>query len=540
MATATASCVSEAGLLKDSRRTRLPSPPPRTASVTAPSRKVADRTAEQREDRRTFSVPSAKTRDFAVQTGSWHRRAADSEADWGPRGRPRAAERVNRTRDVLGRRFRPYPKYRDSGVPWMSGIPSHWESKVLKRQFRVVNGSTPKSTEPSYWDGDIPWVTPDDLGKMNGTVLSKTVRHITSQGYASCGTQMVPAGSLLLSTRAPIGHLAIAGSPVCTNQGCRSLVFRHSCSQTYYYFQVLAARRVLEAAGRGSTFTELASVDLESVPLAVPPLDEQRAVAAFLDRETAKIGALVAKKERLIELLQEKRTALISRAVTRGLDPSVPMKDSGVEWLGGIPSHWESRVLKRQFRVVNGSTPKSGEPAYWDGDIPWVTPDDLGKMNGAVLREPSRLITSKGYGSCGTRMVPAGSLLLSTRAPIGHLAIAGTAVCTNQGCRSLVFRYSGSETYFYFQVRAARRVLKAAGRGSTFTELANVDLESVPLAVPPLDEQRAVAAFLDRETAKLDALIAKVNEAIAHLHEYRAALVSAAVTGKIDIREEAA
>ena len=164
-------------------------------------------------------------------------------------------------------------------------------------------------------------------------------------------------------------------------------------------------------------------------------------------------------------------------------------KDSGVEWLGEIPAHWESKALKRSFGVVNGSTPQSGEPGNWDGHIPWVTPDDLGKMMERVLNEPARYITRRGYESCGTRMVRGGSLILSIRAPIGHLAIAGTAVCTNQGCRSLVFRHPGNETYFYFQLHAARPVLEAAGRGSTFKELASADLESVALSVPPLDEQ---------------------------------------------------
>ena len=222
----------------------------------------------------------------------------------------------------------------------------HWESKVLKRSFRVVNGSTPKSGEPENWNGDIPWVTPDDLGKLSGRVLDEPARYITRKGYESCGTQMVGAGSLILSTRAPIGHLAISGTPVCTNQGCRSLVSLYTCSETYFYFQLLATRPVLEAAGRGSTFRELAREDLESVLLSVPPLDEQRAIAAFLDRETAKIDGLVERKERLIQLLQEKRTALITRAVTRGLDPNVPMKDSGVEWLGEIPAHWDVKRIK--------------------------------------------------------------------------------------------------------------------------------------------------------------------------------------------------
>ena len=252
------------------------------------------------------------------------------------------------------RRFQPYPEYRESGVEWLGAIPAHWEANPLKRSFRVVNGSTPKSGEPDNWDGDIPWVTPEDLGRLSERVLNEPARYITRKGYENCGTRMVPAGSLVLSTRAPIGHLAISGTSICTNQGCRSLVFRHSGNETHAYFQLYAARPMLKAAGRGSTFMELAKQDLESVVLAVPPLDERIAIAAFLDRETAKIDALVAKKEQLIELLQEKRIALITRAVTRGLDPNVPMKDSGVEWLGGMPTHWDVAPVYARYEVALG------------------------------------------------------------------------------------------------------------------------------------------------------------------------------------------
>ena len=287
------------------------------------------------------------------------------------------AGRTDWVEEVRPRGFRPYREYRDSGVEWLGEIPAHWESKALKRPFRVVNGSTPKSGESDNWDGDIPWVTPDDLGKMSDRVLNEPARYLTPKGYESCGTQMVRARSLVLSTRAPIGHLAIAGTSVCTNQGCRSLVFRHSGNETYFYFQLHAAKPVLEAAGRGSTFKELASEDLQSVDLSVPPLDEQGDIADFLDRETAKIDALVARKERLIELLQEKRAALITRAVTRGLDPNVLMKDSGVEWLGEIPAHWEARRRSKFAATLrSGHTPSRQTPGVFRRGctVPWFWP----------------------------------------------------------------------------------------------------------------------------------------------------------------------
>jgi len=247
------------------------------------------------------------------------------------------------TRGMHERRWKRYPAYRDSGVEWLGDVPEGWEVKRLKRMFRVINGSTPKSGIFEYWDGDISWVTPDDLGRLKSNTIDETVRKITALGYQSCGTTLAPAGSLVLSTRAPIGHLAIAEIDLCTNQGCRSLIFKYGDNKRYFYCQLLAARPELESLGQGSTFRELGKSKLEAIELFSPPLPEQHAIADFLDRETAKIDELAAKKERLVELLDEKRTALISHAVTKGLDPDAPMKDSGIEWLGDVPEGWEIR-----------------------------------------------------------------------------------------------------------------------------------------------------------------------------------------------------
>jgi len=216
--------------------------------------------------------------------------------------------------------------------------------------------------------------------------------------------------------------------------------------------------------------------------------------------------------------------------------PYPEYKDSGIEWLGQIPAHWEVKPLKRIFKVFNGSTPKSSEPEYWDGDIPWVTPDDLGDLASSEISETRRYITKAGYESCGTNLVPAGSLVLSTRAPIGHLAIASVALCTNQGCRSMVPYGNTNSRFWYYVIYAGRPQLVSFGQGSTFMELGKSKLEIVMLPFPPVQEQQAIAEFLDRETARIDGLVSKINQAIEKLQEYRSALITAAVTGKIDVR----
>ncbi|MDW7761500.1 MAG: restriction endonuclease subunit S [Acidobacteriota bacterium] len=435
------------------------------------------------------------------------------------------------------RRFKPYPAYKDSGVEWLGKIPAHWEVKRLKRVFRVVNGSTPSSAAPACWDGEIPWVTPEDLGDLKGMTITSTRRTITESGYWSCGTTLVPSGSLVLSTRAPIGHLAMAGVDLCTNQGCRSLVFRDADSREFFYYELLAARPELESFGQGSTFRELAKGMLEDLEISIAPEPEQRTIAAFLDRETARIDALVAKKERLIELLQEKRTALITRTVTKGLYPTVPMKDSGVEWLGEIPAHWEVKRIKAVARLHTGGTPAGVHDEAFDQEgVPWVKPDHLRGDCGISI--PDRHLSTKAAMSVGP--VRAGSVLVCGIGTVGKVGHAPVEVCTNQQINAISFDSNVIDRYGHFITFCLQQEFSRRANKVTIPICNKSEMGEALLCIPPLDEQRTIAAFLDRETARIDALVAKVREAVDRLKELRTAVISAAVTGKIDVREEVA
>ena len=450
-------------------------------------------------------------------------------------------EATDRIEEARPRRFRPYPEYKDSGVEWLGRIPAHWESKALKRPFRVVNGSTPTSGESDNWDGDIPWVTPDDLGKMSHRVLNEPARYLTPKGYESCGTQMVRARSLVLSTRAPIGHLAIAGTSVCTNQGCRSLVFRHSGNETYFYFQLHAAKPVLEAAGRGSTFKELASEDLQSVDLSVPPLDEQRAIADFLDRETAKIDALVARKERLIELLQEKRTGLITRAVTRGLDPNVPMKDSGVEWLGEIPVHWDVKRLKHLVPGVTVGIVVTPSKYYVDDGIPCLR--SLNVSRGTIDMDNLVFINVSANELHQKSKIFAGDVVAVRTGQAGTAAVVPRELDGANCIDLLIVRRSEKVlpqfVYYYLNSRAAISQATELSVGAIQAHYNTSTLAQLVVPKSPSDEQSRIVTHLDETTGEIDRLIARVRQAIDHLREFRTALISAAVTGKIDVREAA-
>ena len=222
--------------------------------------------------------------------------------------------------------------------------------KQLRHVFKVVSGATPDSGNADYWDGNMLWATPEDLSSLDGYWLRRTRRMITRAGYESCSTKVAMPRSVVLTKRAPIGQVALLANEACTNQGCFLLVPRCETDTRFYYYWLSTQSAFLQVLGRGSTFMELSTDDLKSLTIPHPSLRLQRAIADHLDRETARLDALAAAKERVLALLAEKHRTLITRAVIRGLDPNVSFRNSGIQWLGEIPMHWSVRRIAWLFR----------------------------------------------------------------------------------------------------------------------------------------------------------------------------------------------
>ena len=448
--------------------------------------------------------------------------------------------------------MRAYPRYRDSGVEWLGEVPEHWQSSPLQRWFSIVNGGTPASAEETYWDGDTVWLTPDDLGHNEGTWIGAGRRTITEEGVRNSSARVTPAGSVVLSTRAPIGHLAITGVPAATNQGCRMLVPSSDADSCFAYYALLSSRGVLQSLGKGSTFMELTPTDLGGHVLPLPPLDEQRVIAAYLDRETERIDALVAKKRLLIERLEEYRTALITRTVMRGLPPeaaraaglghSPRLKPSGVEWLGEVPEHWEVARLKWSTSgTVNGVW---GDEPDGENDIACVRVADFDRRGFRVhFDDPTMRAVTRSQRS-GRELRP-GDLLLE-KSGGGEKQMVGCVVlfdhaepAVNSNFIARVSPVGSPRFWAYLHAALYSGKLNYPAIKQT-TGIQNLDSNAyfdTPTVFPPLAEQEAIAAFLDKETARIDGLTSQVERAIERLQEYRTALITAAVTGKIDVRE---
>ena len=432
-----------------------------------------------------------------------------------------------------------YPAYKPSGVEWLGEVPEHWEVLPLKREFDVVGGSTPKSDIQEYWDGDIQWITPADLSRLQSFEITESIRAITAEGLNSCGTTMVPSGSVVVSTRAPIGSLGIAGIDLCTNQGCKALVPIDQISSRFTAYFLGIATEALNVRGRGATFLEISGDELGAFKVTLPPCQEQVQIATFLDHETAKIDALIAEQQRLIELLQEKRQAVISHAVTKGLNPNAPIKDSGVEWLGEVPEHWElSRV-----KVISSFT--TSGPRGWSEQISedgalFVQSGDLNDYLGVDFEDCKRVRVSGDAEALRTRLQPGDAVVCITGAKTGNAAVChelpedsyiNQHLCLirprnniEPGFLGLLLKSHCGQTHFALAQYGLKQGLS----------LENV--RETPLVLPPMKEQVEIVSYVNKVRGFMRSLINESHHSVEILKERRSALISAAVTGQIDVR----
>jgi type I restriction enzyme S subunit len=402
----------------------------------------------------------------------------------------------------------------------------------LRHQFEIVSGSTPESGNADCWNGDIAWVTPEDVSQVQANVLKDTRRKLTASGFANSGATMARAGGIVLTKRAPIGQLALLGLDACSNQGCFLLSARQGIEPRYYYYVLATSVPLLQALGRGSTFMELSADDLKALRVPVLEHKHQIAIADFLDRETARIDALVAAKQRLLDLLAEKRKAIIATAVTRGLDPKVKLRDSGVPWLGEIPAHWETERARWLFRERDVRSTTGEEEMLTVSHLTGVTPRSEKDVN---MFEAE---TNEGYKLCEP-----GDLVINTLwAWMGAMGIAPVKGIVSPAYNVYEPGPHLTPAYIDALVRLpvfAQEVTRySKGVWSSRLRLYPEGFFEVYLPVPPQEEQHAIVEHIARETAKLDAVRAATERTIALLKERRAALIAAAVTGQLDLTTE--
>ena len=441
--------------------------------------------------------------------------------------------------------MKPYLSYKDSRSMWLGKVPADWEVRPIRTVAQLINGATPSTAVPEYWDGNILWITPDDLGKSTGRFISSSERRITQEGYRSCGTTIAPAGSIVLSTRAPIGHIGVITSQACTNQGCRLLALKERMLSLFAFYILSAARPELESLGKGTTFSELSRGQLASFRIPLPPLDEQDAIVRYLDNTDQQIQRYIASKERLIALLEEERQALVHQAVTRGLDPNVPLKDSGVEWLGDVPEHWEIRPLKRWVSTKITDGPHE-TPVLLEEGIPFMSAEamvggrlDFNRRRGLISREQHELCCRK----CSPQINDI--FMCKSGATTGKVAIVDTTKEFSIWSPLALIRVDPQKVlaYLLFEVLETKYVQQQIEKHwsyGTQPNLAMNTMERIAVMLPPIAEQKKLLTYLDKATQKIVDTIARSRRQINLMNEYRTRLIADVVTGQLDVREAAA
>jgi type I restriction enzyme S subunit len=454
-------------------------------------------------------------------------------------------------------RFPAYSKYKASGVEWLGSVPEHWDVLATRRvSRRITTGSTPLTSEEHYYeDGSVPWFGPGSFDDK--IALSEPVKRLNVSAVNDGAARLFRIGATMVVTiGATLGKVSSLFAQGSCNQQITVVEFEERrVFPRYGTYQFKRLEGALRAVAPSATLPILARNDIAEISITLPPFAEQCAIAKFLDAETATLDTLVAKRQELIEKLKEKRSALISRTVTRGLpletaraaglNPNPKFKPSGIEWLGEIPEHWQVRRLKFYLvRMEQGWSPQCENiPALGEE---WGVLK-VGAVNGAEFNPTENKRLPEGEEILPEYEIRVGDFLISranTRELLGGAAIVRTLESRLLLCDKLYRLKLKTEAlspdFLLFFIRSIAGHFEfereATGASDSMQNISQSAVRNLWVTVPPAPEQRVIADFLDRETLKIDRMVAKVEEAIERLQEYRTALITAAVTGKIDVR----
>lgn len=431
--------------------------------------------------------------------------------------------------------FEQYPSYKNSGVEWLGDVPEHWQVKPNKYVFKIQKRIA---------------------GTLGFNVLSITQKGLKIKDIESNAGQMaqdyskyqiVNIGDFAMNHMDLLtGWIDIAKVKGVTSPDYRVFEVRNKKVNKEYFlhlFQLGYRNKILFAFGQGAAQMgrwRLQSETFNTLKMPFPSIEEQQKIVAFLDTETTRIDTLIAKQEKLIELLEEQRKSIISHAVTKGLNTNAPMKDSGVEWLGEVPSNWD--VVKLRWitqDIKTGGTPSIYVPTddYNTDYIDWFTPSDF---NGSFhLKNAQKKVNPQAIIDRDLKIIPENSILLigigATLGKVGYITVKASS---NQQINYLSLNRKKTEliflVYYFF---AHNQYIKNMASASTLPILNQQKMGDIFVSLPNVSDQQKIINFLDSENLKFDNLISKQKSLIEKLKEYRASIISHAVTGKIDVRE---
>lgn len=421
--------------------------------------------------------------------------------------------------------LRPYPEYKDTGLPWLGRVPAHWDVIRTKGLFRL-------SIEKSAAQHGMELLS---IYTHIGVRPRKDLEERGNKASTTDGYWIVRKGDLIVNKLlAWMGAVGVSHYEGVTSPAYDILRPRRALNSDYYHYLFRTGTYLQQFKSRSRGIMDmrlrLYFDQLGQIPSLVPPHDEQNAIVAFLDDAFRKTNKFIRNRRRLIEVLNEQKQAIINRAVTRGLDPNAPLKPSGIDWLGDIPRHWEVKRLKFVAKIIYGSSPHNS--TYNTDGIGTVLvngPDEYS-------REDFGLTRSVKWTTAPVKFAPKGALLFCLRgSTTGRLNICHTDLSIGRGVAALIPREN--QHYFSYAMMALRGHLKATFRGSTFPSVTSNHLNNYWLPQPPIIEQEYIAKYIDEATMALNQAIDRANREIDLIREYRTRLIADVVTGKVDVRQ---
>ena len=434
--------------------------------------------------------------------------------------------------------MKPYPTYKPTGIEWLGDVPTHWRLVRAKNVFKPVDVRSVSGEEELL-----------TVSAEHGVVPRKSVNVTMFEAASYVGSKLCWPGDLVINSLWAWGRgLGVSNRHgiVSSAYGVYRLLPGSETSPKYVHHLVRSTpfHWELQVRSKGIWISRLQLTDdaFLGSPFPLPPLPEQHAIARYLDYMDRRIQRYIRAKERLIELLEEQKRAVINQAVTRGLDPDVPLKPSGVEWLGDVPAHWEVSRLKFLSRhIQNGATPPTAEPRYYeDGTVPWYGPSSCNDQED--IGSPVRHLTADAFTERRARMIHGPALLIVViGATAGRMALLTHEGSTNQQITSFELNTNLVNPSFVLkQVRGAEIWLRATASTATIPILDTDVVTSLPVALPPLAEQTAIVEYLNEPTTHTETGIARAHGLIKLVQEYRTRLIADVVTGKLDVRDAAA
>lgn len=439
-------------------------------------------------------------------------------------------------------------------------LPRGWVWTTLGVIGNVAAGGTPSTNDPENFDGDVPWITPSDLSGFDGKFISRGRRNLSEKGLNSSSATLLPAGTVLFSSRAPIGYVAIAANPVSTNQGFKNLTCYEGVLEDYAFYYLKGSKKLAEIYGSGTTFKEVSASRFARIPIPLCPLPEQRRIVSRVEELFSCLDAGAESLLKVKTLLKRYRQAVLKYAFEGKLteewrkthknqtEPAQKLLEQtkqhrkkkadykelqsvdGAE-LPKLPEDWVWTSIGQIYDIVGGGTPSTSVDKYWNGNIPWITSADI---HGLKDIRPRKNVTKCGIENSATNMVPEGSLIVATRVGLGKIALTKTSMCFSQDCQALVGdRSSIFPEYSAYYLSKAVQVFKYRHRGTTIGGVPKKQLSELPFPLPSFDEQVKIVEEIEHHFSITDGVEKVVEQDLEQADRLRRSIFKTAFEGKL-------